>query len=134
MDFYETSKAQSCLWGGKNLKLDQDKTCGWVFRFPSKEEEKKIRNLSRFCCFSLEPPENHVYNLFSVTVISALKNGVRFTHDKLETLAERYTDLEADYNEKQQELVAQAMEVASSYVPVFESTSALLGEIDVFAG
>jgi DNA mismatch repair ATPase MutS len=72
--------------------------------------------------------------LFSVTVISALKNGVRFTHDKLETLATRYTELEADYNEKQQELVAQAMEVASSYVPVFESTSALLGEIDVFAG
>jgi DNA mismatch repair protein MSH2 len=63
-----------------------------------------------------------------------LNNGVHFTSTELSDLSEEYTDLEAQYHEKQQSIVSQAIEVAHSYTSVVEMAAAILSELDVLVG
>eukprot|EP00741_Cyanophora_paradoxa_P007886 tig00001224_g7630.t1 len=63
--------------------------------------------------------------------IQALKAGIKFTSKKMKGLSTEYTAACAEYSEKQASLVARAVEIAASYVPVMEECTALVSELDV---
>ncbi len=68
-----------------------------------------------------------------VKIHRILKNGVYFSTKELTQLGTKKKDLMTEYEEKQRDMVTKCMAVASTYVPVLESTSALLAELDVLA-
>jgi DNA mismatch repair protein MSH2 len=63
--------------------------------------------------------------------LSTLKDGVRFTSNKLKAASKGYHDLMTKYNEIQDDIVMNAMTIVISYTPVLERANSLLAELDV---
>ena len=61
-----------------------------------------------------------------------LKDGVRFTTSKMSALGKQLQDLADQYDEAQVELVAKAVEIARTYLPVIEASGALMSELDAY--
>ena len=97
-----------------DVKLERSPQHGFILRTTRADDERTLRG-----------------NNSSVRVLSLMKNGVHFTTPGLERLAGQYLSLQAEYDDKQSELVAQAVDTALTYVPVVESVAALLAELDV---
>ena len=62
------------------------------------------------------------------------KDGVKFTNDRLRGAAERLQELSMEYDRKQAKLVAQVVEVAATFSPVWEKVARVLAELDVLNG
>eukprot|EP01132_Coremiostelium_polycephalum_P001085 gene1085-1375_t len=94
------------------LKLHPDKKT-FLFRL-SRKDEPTIRGKSKYI------------------VDSTQKDGVRFHTKELATLNENYQKLSIMYDERQEELVKRALQIAASFVPLIEDLSSLIGTLDVF--
>ncbi|KAF5834359.1 muts domain V-domain-containing protein [Dunaliella salina] len=66
--------------------------------------------------------------------IEARKDGIKFTSKQLERAAALLQDNSAKYEDLQKELVEQVVDVARSFVEVWEGVTSLLSELDVLAG
>lgn len=71
-----------------------------------------------------------------VIIASVLKDGLYFTtggQNGLKRLSERLMEVEERYADKQRGVVAQALDIARSYLPVLETAAATVAELDAFA-
>ncbi|CAI5744221.1 unnamed protein product [Peronospora destructor] len=101
---------------GGDIKCEQDKVRGFVFRVINKKEEARLSKL----------PNIHICQV--------LVSGVQFTTTKLKELAADYRRVRGEYDERQAHLLNAAIDVASTYVPVLEAATATLAELDVLLG
>lgn len=101
---------------GGDIKCEKDKVRGFVFRIINKKEEARISKL----------PYVHICQV--------LVNGVQFTTAKLKSLATEYRRLRSEYDKRQTSLLNDAIDVASTYVPVLEAATGVLAELDVLLG
>eukprot|EP00897_Mesotaenium_endlicherianum_P002845 jgi/Mesen1/2589/ME000164S01718 len=102
------------LAADKTLKLDKTTQHGHVLRI-SKKEETHVRKRLNAAYVTLE----------------TRKDGVKFTNAKLRRLSEQFAKLTDEYAATQRDLVAKVVEVAATFVEVFEGVAALLAELDV---
>lgn len=125
----ECHKAMQDVWqqvsgqAGTQVRLEMGTDSGdggynWQFRLPNTNDSKVLeQELAR-----------------DVKVHRILKNGVYFSNDELRGLATKKEELMREYDKHQQELVQQAMKVASTYQPVIELISDIVAQLDVLAG
>ncbi|CAM6082684.1 unnamed protein product [Calypogeia fissa] len=99
----------------KALKLDKTTQWGHVFRITKKEEPKVRKKLVGATYVTLE----------------TRKDGVKFTNTKLRRCSEQYSRLSEDYARMQRELVGKVVEVAATFLEVFEGVATLFAELDV---
>jgi DNA mismatch repair protein MSH2 len=99
----------------EDVEANSNTSCVWQFRLPKSNDIKIL--------------QQHT----DAKVHRILKNGVYFSTKELEQLGTKKRDLIVAYQERQRDLVDQAMGAASSYSPVLERTAAVLSELDVLA-
>ena len=102
----------------EDVDSNSNTSCVWQFRLPKTNDAKLLESK---------------FKGRGVKVHRILKNGVYFSTKELTQLGTKKKDLMTEYEEKQRDMVMKCMAVASTYVPVLESASALLAELDVFA-
>jgi DNA mismatch repair protein MSH2 len=102
----------------EDVDTNSNTSCVWQFRLPKTNDSKLLQENSQL--------KNH-----GVKVHRILKNGVYFTTKELTQLGTKKKDLMTEYEEKQRGIVVKCMEIAATYVPVLESASTLLAELDV---
>ncbi|KAJ7530623.1 hypothetical protein O6H91_14G011000 [Diphasiastrum complanatum] len=98
----------------KSLKLDKTTQWGHVFRITKKEEPKVRRKMCT-----------------QYVTLETRKDGIKFTNAKLRRLSEQYMKLTEEYSVIQRELVNKVVEVAATFVEVFEGLANRLTEMDV---
>lgn len=96
----------------KKLFLEEHKVHGWVFRL-TRNEAGCIRNKKEY------------------KECSTQKNGVYFTTDSLSSLRREHDQQTSNYNSTQSGLVAEVVNVASTYCPVLEKLAAVVAHMDV---
>ncbi|KAI9654997.1 MAG: MutS-like protein [Trizodia sp. TS-e1964] len=96
----------------KKLFLENHKVHGWCFRL-TRTEAGCIRNNKNY------------------QECSTQKNGVYFTTRALQALRRDFDQLSENYNRTQSGLVAEVVNVASSYAPVLERLAGTLAHLDV---
>lgn len=96
------------------LKLERKDHLGYVFRI-TRKNEKKMRDRSKYI------------------VLETRKDGMRFQSRKLSKLSEEYEAISSDYEEKASETRHRVLEVAGTYVEVFQDVSAVFAAIDVLS-
>jgi len=102
----------------EDVDSNSNTSCVWQFRLPKTNDAKLL--------------ESKLTDR-GVKIHRILKNGVYFSTKELTQLGTKKKDLMTEYEEKQRDMVTKCMAVASTYVPVLESASALLAEMDVLA-
>jgi DNA mismatch repair protein MSH2 len=102
-------------WGSfTDVKLEQNPQHGFILRTAKSDDERRLRS-----------------NNSDVQVLSILKNGVHFTTSALQKMGRRILEVQSEYKVTQNGLVTKAVETAVTYLPVVESVSALIAELDV---
>ncbi|CAI5514775.1 unnamed protein product [Closterium sp. Naga37s-1] len=101
----------------KTIKLDKTAQAGYCYRITKKEETNVRKKLNS-----------------SYVTLETRKDGVKFTNAKLRRLSERHVALTDSYMAAQRELVAKVVEVAQTFLEVFEGVAALIAEMDVLQG
>eukprot|EP00850_Spirogloea_muscicola_P021534 SM000253S09023 [mRNA] locus=s253:74481:80442:+ [translate_table: standard] len=99
----------------KTLKLDRTTQAGYVFRITKKEEPRVRKKLLGA----------------QYTTLETRKDGIKFTSQRLRRLSEQYVKLTEEYTATQRELVNKVVEVAATFLEIFESVAALVAELDV---
>ena len=99
-----------------DMKMERNPQHGYIFRTTKPDDERQLRS-----------------NCKEVIILSLLKNGVHFTTPKLQDIADRVAAIEKEYKVKQVEIVKQAVDTASTYLPVAEAASVLVAELDILA-
>lgn len=102
----------------EDVDSNSNTSCVWQFRLPKTNDAKLLESKLKDR---------------GVKIHRILKNGVYFSTKELTQLGTKKKDLMTEYEEKQRDMVMKCMAVASTYVPVLESASALLAELDVLA-
>lgn len=103
----------------KAVKLAETAQWGWVLRI-TKSEEKKLRDYGR----------RYTALDKKGAGASAGGAGVRFTCRDLEQLSAEHRRLSDEYDRQSARIIAKVLEVARSYVPVFEAASDALADLD----
>lgn len=102
-------------WGSfTDVKMESNPQQGFVLRTTRPDDERQLRA-----------------NNSSVQIVSILKTGLYFSTNKLMSIGQRYLETQSEYRAKQSELVSKALATALTYLPVVESVSQLVAELDV---
>lgn len=96
----------------KKLKFENHHVHGWSFRL-TRTDASCLRGLSKF------------------KELATLKAGIYFTTNELRRLSNEFTDLSQEYKKIQSRLAKEIVEIATTYCPLLERCSALVGQIDV---
>lgn len=107
-------EAKSSYASFAEVKLESDPRYGFILRTTRGDDERQLRDNNK-----------------AVKVLALLKNGVHFTVPVLATIGSRYLSIQQEYSCMQQDLVKKALDTAVTYIPVIESVSAIVAELDV---
>ena len=102
--------------GGKVVRLDHSAQYGFHLRITKKDESSVRAKLKQF------------------QALATNKDGCKFTSDELRRHSDLHASLTTEYNEKQTELVKKVVEVAASFVEIFEEVAGTVAALDVLAG
>lgn len=99
------------LESGSTIKLEYSNHMGFALKV-TRKNDSQLRNNKKF------------------TILDTTKAGVRFTNDRLEGLNERYKQAQTTYQEKQQAIVVEVINVTLGYVDSFSVLNAVVAELD----
>ena len=113
-EILETAKSS---WASSvDIKLERHSMYGFVLRSTRGEDERQFQQHKR-----------------SVIILSIKKNGVYCSTPELQSISTQLQDLERQYESKQERVVVKALETAMTYLPLVETTAAVVSELDVLA-